>query len=164
MIDRQTVLMGSMDLSSSTLQHNRELGVILSGQTVASPVDSAFFAAFARGRIITPQPTNPAKNSHTVKIGKVSVTATPPALVRVGGEGVIPISTAPGALIRVTITYPQGSKTKTTTGNGRANSKGSFIYRWIVPKGITAGRALAVVVVQSGGYTVSNTQPFDVGR
>jgi len=162
-IDRRTVLLGSMDLTGGTFKNNRELGVVVTGQAVASLVDASFFASFARGQELPPPVVLP-KRSRTVTRGNLSVTVTPPSLVRVGGEGLIVVSTAIGARVRVTIAYPPGSAAATPSGAGRADGHGTFVYRWIVSGGIKPGQALARVTVRRGSRSLYSIVGFAVAR
>jgi len=163
-IDRRTVLLGSMDLAAGTLKNNRELGVVVAGQAVAAFVDTSFFTSFARGQTLLPPPIVLPKRSRTVTRGNLAVTITPPSLVRVGGEGLIVVSTAANARVRVAITYPAGSTVATPSGGGQTDKRGTFVYRWIVPGGIKPGQALARVTVQSGARTLAYTVSFAVAR
>ena len=163
-IDRRTVLLGSMDLSANALTNNRELGVVVGGGNVAALVDRSFFTEFARGRALYPTPVTSIKRGRTAPLGKLTVKPIVPSLVRVGGEGLIVVSTAANARVNVTITYPPGSTATTPAGSGQADGHGSFVYRWIVPPGIKSGRALARIVVRSGVQTVFKTVTFDVAQ
>jgi len=163
-IDRHTVLLGSMDLSATALTSNRELAVVVEGGNVASIVDRSFFTEFARGQALNPTPVTTLKRGRTVTRGNLTVQPSAPSLVRVGGEGLIVVSTAANARVNVTITYPVGSAATTPAGGGLADRHGSFVYRWIVPNGIKSGRALARIVVRSGAQTVFSTVTFDVAQ
>ncbi|MDQ2827849.1 MAG: phospholipase D-like domain-containing protein [Chloroflexota bacterium] len=163
-IDRRTVILGSMDLSANTLKNNRELAVVVGGGDIASLVDRSFFAEFARGQALNPTPVTPVKHGRTAPRGKLTVKPIVPSLVRVGGEGLIVVSTAANARVSVTITYPPGSTATTPAGSGQADGHGSFVYRWIVPTGIKSGRALARIVARSGAQTVFDTVNFDVAQ
>ncbi len=163
-IDRRTVILGSMDLSANALKNNRELAVVVGGGDVASLVDRSFFTEFARGQALNPTPVTPVKHGRTAPRGKLTVKPIVPSLVRVGGEGLIVVSTAANARVSVTITYPPGSKATTPAASGQADGHGSFVYRWIVPTGIKSGRALARIVAHSGAQTVFNTVNFDVAQ
>jgi cardiolipin synthase len=163
-IDRRTVILGSMDLSANALKNNRELAVVVGGGDVASLVDRSFFTEFARGHALNPTPVTSVKHGRTAPQGKLTVKPIVPALVRVGGEGLIVVSTAANARMSVTITYPTGSTATTPAGAGQADGHGSFVYRWIVPTGIKPGRALARIVARSGVQTVFDTVTFDVAQ
>jgi len=163
-IDRRTVLLGSMDLSANALTSNRELAVVVGGGNVASIVDRSFFTEFARGQALNPTPVTTLKRGRTATRGALTVKPSAPSLVRVGGEGLIVVSTTANARVSVTITYPAGSTATTPSGGGLADGHGSFVYRWIVPNGIKSGRALARIVVRSGAQTVFSTVTFDVAQ
>jgi hypothetical protein len=155
-IDRQTVLLGSMDLTSSTLSAHRDLGIVLSGRSAATPVDAFFFSEFVRGSALVLAPPRPVQRSHTVVVGTLKATVTVSPLVHAGGEGVIAVSTAAGATVEVNITYPAGSKPAagTTGAHGRAGRRGNFVYRWLVAGRVKPGVARVLVVVH-GRRTVA---------
>ncbi len=162
-VDRRTVLVGSMDLSTATLANNRELGVVLSGQTVVSLADTAFFTQFARGSVLAP-PTPRTQHGRTVVVGALKVAVTVSPVVRLGGQAVLVVATAPGASIGISITYPKGSKPSgaATGTSGHADAHGAFIYRWFVKGKVKTGAATAHLVVRGRGSVILYTAPFTI--
>lgn len=165
-VDRRTVLVGSMDLSSNTLANNRELGVILSGQSVVSLADSAFFTQFGQGAILAPPAPKRLQHGRTVVVGALTVVVTISPVVRQGGQALLVVTTAPGATVSVTMTYPRGSKPArpATAFSGRADTHGTFVYRWFVNSGIKAGGAAAHLVVRGRGSVVLYTAYLSIVR
>jgi hypothetical protein len=162
--DRHTVFLGSMDLSSSTLTAHRDLGIVLSDHSISTPVDGFFFSEFVRGSVLKLPRPHKVHRAHTVaRAPKVSVDIVPP-VVRVGGTGVITVTTAPRAAVDVAITYPAGSKpaTGTTGARGRAGKRGLFVYRWILTGYFRDGEARVGVVVRSRGTVARYTARFTV--
>jgi cardiolipin synthase len=162
--DRHTVLLGSMDLSSSTLTAHRDLGIVLSDHSISTPVDSFFFSEFARGSVLKlPRPPK-AHRAHTVAgAPKVSVDIVPPA-VRVGSASAITVTTEPRARVDVAIRYPAGSKPAagTSGARGHAGKHGNFVYRWILTGYFRDGEARVLVVVHSRGTVAHYTGRFTV--
>jgi hypothetical protein len=164
--DRHTVLLGSMDLSSSTLTTHRDLGIVLSDHSISTPVDGFFFSEFARGSVLKLPRPHKAHRAHTVAgAPKVSVDIIPP-VVHVGGTGVITVTTTPGAAVDVAIAYPAGSKPAagTTGARGHAGRRGNFVYRWILTGYFRDGEARVGVVVRSRGTVARYTTRFTVAR
>jgi hypothetical protein len=161
--DRHTVLLGSMDLSSSTLTAHRDLGIMLSGHSIATPVDGFFFSEFVRGSVLKLPPPHKSHRAHTVA-GALKVSVDIPPVVRVGGASVITVTTAPQAAVDVAITYPAGSKPAagTTGARGHAGSRGRFVYRWIPAGHIRAGVAHVLVIVRSRRTVARYTTRFTV--
>jgi hypothetical protein len=164
--DRRTVLLGSMDLNSSTLTAHRDLGIVLSDRSIATPVDGFFFSEFGRGSVLKLPPPRKVQRAHPVaRAPKVSVDIVPP-VVRVGGTGVITVTTAPRAAVDVAISYPPGSKPAagTTGARGHAGRLGNFVYRWILTGYFRAGEARVGVVVRSRGTAARYITHFTVAR
>lgn len=165
-VDRRTVLVGSMDLSANALAKNRELGVILSGPSVASLADSAFFTQFAQGSILAPPAPKGLQHGRTVVVGALKVVVTVSPVVRRGGQALLVVTTAPGATVSVTMTYPRGSKpARSAAGfSGHADAHGTFVYRWFVNSGIKTGSAAAHLVVRGRGSVVLYTAYLSIVR
>jgi len=161
--DRHTVLLGSMDLSSSTLTAHRDLGIVLSDHSITTPVDGYFFSEFVRGSVLKLPPPPKVHRAHTgAGAPKVRVDILP--VVRVGGTGVITATTAPGAAVDVAIAYPAASKPAagTSGARGHAGRHGRFVYRWILAGYFRAGVARVLVVVHSRGTVARYTTHFTV--
>lgn len=165
-VDRRTVLVGTMDLASQTLANSRELGVVLSGQTIVSLADSAFFTQFAHGAALQPATPRGFQRGRTVVVGALKVVVTVSPVVRLGGQAVLVVSTAAGARISVTVAYPPGSKpAATATGiSGRADSHGAFVYRWFVAGKIKTGLASARLLIRGRGSAIIYTAHIAIVR
>lgn len=165
-VDRHTVLLGSMDLTPGTLSSSRELGVLLDGQALARAIDSAYFAQFARGVIPPPPapPKRPVKHGPTVTHGRLRVSADISPLVHVDGPGVIVVSTVAGARVTISITYPAGSApgAGATGKSGYADAAGRFVYRWIASGRLKPGQARVRIVVQGAGTAATYLTSFIV--
>ena len=162
--DRRTVLLGSMDLNSSTLTTQRDLGIVLSDRSIATPVVGFFFSEFGRGSVLKLPPPHRVQRSHPVaRAPKVRVDIVPP-VVHVGGTGVITVTTTPGAAVDVAIAYPAGSKpaTGTTGARGHAGRRGNFVYRWILTGYFRNGEVRVGVTVRSRGTVARYTTRFTV--
>jgi cardiolipin synthase A/B len=162
--DRHTVLLGSMDLSASTLTAHRDLAIVLSDHSISAPVDGFFFSEFARGSVLKLPRPHKAHRAHTVAgAPKVSVDIVP-SVVRVGSASAITVTTVPRARVDVAIRYPAGSKPAagTSGARGHAGKRGLFVYRWIPAGRIRAGEARVLVVVHSRGTVARYTRRFTV--
>src|SRR5205823_2064954 len=98
--DRRTVLLGSMDLTSSTLTAHRDLGIVLSGHAIATPVDGFFFSEFVRGSVLKLPRPRKVHRAPTVVAGALTATIDIPPVVRVGRQGVIRSQPHPGTRSR----------------------------------------------------------------
>jgi hypothetical protein len=164
--DRHTVLLGSMDLSASTLTAHRDLAIVLSDHSISTPVDGFFFSEFARGSVLKLPRPHKVHRAHTVAgAPKVRVDIVPP-VVRVGNASAITVTTVPRARVDVAIAYPAGSKPAagTSGARGHAGKRGLFVYRWIPVGRIRAGVARVLVVVHSRGTVARYTTHFTVAR
>lgn len=164
MIDRRVLLVGSMDLTSYTLTGHRELGVLFTDRSTVNTVNRAFFSQFNHSIALSLAPVHkPAPKPVTVH-GSLPITLTVSPVTRVGGEGVVVVTTVPAAHVKITIAYPRGSKPAagTTGTDGTADLNGSYTYRWIVSGRIVAGTALVQVAVQRGSRSASATSRITV--
>jgi cardiolipin synthase A/B len=164
--DRRTVLLGSMDLTSSTLTAHRDLGIVLSGHAIATPVDGFFFSEFVRGSVLKLPRPRKVHRAPTVVAGALKATIDVPPVVRVGRQGVITVTTAPRNTVDVAITYAAGSKPAagTTGARGHAGRRGRFVYRWKPAGHIRAGVAHVRVVVHGRRRVVLYTTRVAVTR
>jgi len=87
-------------------------------------------------------------------------------VVRLGGSGVIIVTTQAGARVEIGIVYPAGSKPAngTTGASGYALKDGTFVYRWIASGSITPGTAVVRVRVLLGRRTGSRVTSFTLVR
>jgi hypothetical protein len=109
-------------------------------------------------------PPHKVRRAHPVaRAPKVGVDIVPP-VVRVGGTGVITVTTAPRAAVDVAISYPAGSKPAagTTGARGHAGRHGRFVYHWILTGYFRVGVAGVLVVVHSRGTIARYTTHFTV--
>jgi hypothetical protein len=84
--------------------------------------------------------------------------------VRIGGRQEIDVQTAPGAMVTITVTYPNGLSANpgTAQGHGTADAKGLFVDGWIISPNTTPGAARVTVSVSAFGQTTSITFAFTI--
>ncbi len=159
-LDRHTALLGSMDLSGTTMTRHRELGVLIDDPSIVSMLDRTFFSSFGRAVPLRPRPVGKPETGNKQHRGAPGppLSATVTAQVRPGSEGVIAVTTAPNTPVHISITYPKGSTPAAgATGvDGVADKKGNFVYRWIVSGVIKPGAA--TVTVRAGTSPATTRQ------
>jgi phosphatidylserine/phosphatidylglycerophosphate/cardiolipin synthase-like enzyme len=162
--DGARLFVGSENISGTSLDANREVGILLSDGGLAGEVERTF-AADWRSRGGTPSSTVPPKTG-PVKTGsglRVRVTTTPAAVSR-GQQLTITASTSPGASCTVRVTYPDGyvSRASSLQGSKTADSSGSVSWSWHV--GSTAsGTARVGVTCSLSGRTATGGTTFQIG-
>lgn len=150
--DGSTVFVGSENISSTSLDDNREAGIILSDRSMAGTIESTFngdWRANSSGSL--PPPPPPPPPSGTIRSGSlaVRVTASPSTVAR-GQELTIRAQTRSGATCSIRVTYPDGyvSRARSLSGTRTATS-GQTSWSWHVGSTVT-GTAHAAVTCTLG--------------
>lgn len=158
--DGQHVFIGSENFSSTSLDRNREAGIMLSNRAVARVVERSF-AADWRGRAtggVTPPPAPPVANGGALG---VHVTAEPQTVTR-GQELTITAVTASGASCSIRVTYPDGYVSRASALQGiRPATGGDVSWSWHMGSSVT-GTAQAAVRCSIGSKSGSGAVSFQI--
>ena len=159
-VDRRTVLLGSMDLASPTLTGHREMGIIIASTALGAALSRTFFSQFRQGAVLRPPPPPKPVRRTTRGRGTLILRVDVSPMVKLGGEASVAITTAAGAHVVVSVRYPAGSSPAAGTlgVSGTAVAKGSFIYRWIVSGAVKTGPARVHVSAALGTRSASADQ------
>lgn len=161
--DGSRVFIGSENVSTTSLDHNRELGIMLADSGVAAVVEHTFAADWASsGRSSSPPPPPSSSPPPSGSGLPVRVTATPGSVTR-GQDLTITTSTAPGASCAIQVTYPDGyvSRAASLQGSRTASSAGTVSWSWHVGSTVT-GTAHAAVTCTLGSRTASGSTAFEI--
>ncbi len=175
-VDRVTVLIGSMDLSTATLGGNRELGATLTGPAAASAVDAWFFSLFARGQATflsppgaapshatpgaAPSRTTPGalptaragRRTYPVASANLNAVVDVPSLVRSGDHTTVTVTSQPNVRIGLSFAVPGVALTRV---EGVTDGRGVYTYRWLVPRASATGGLVRVdLSAVHNGYTL----------
>ena len=154
--DGHEVFVGSENISATSLDRNREVGILLNNRKLASIVEKTFaldWAAHRPAGTATPPPVSGGL--------KLSVSATP-ASVRKGQELTISAHTASGAGCVIRVTYPDGYVSRASALAGtKIAVRGYASWSWHV--GSTAiGTSHAEVTCALGGKSSNASTTFTI--
>lgn len=157
--DGAGLFVGSENLSSTSLDDNREAGIVLSDRGLSSIVERTFAADWSSSG--TPPGAAPPSSTSSRKLS-VRVSAFPTA-VRKGEPLAIRALTAAGATCSVRVTYPDGyvSRARSLAGSKTAGSSGSVTWSWHVGSTVT-GTARADVTCGLNGVSASGGTTFEI--
>lgn len=154
--DRQRVFIGSENLSSTSLDRNREAGIILSNRAVAGVVERTFASDWGGSPSNVSPPPAPSKGAFSVR-----VTASPTVVTR-DQELTIEAATTAGASCAIRVTYPDGYVSRAHALRGqRTATDGTVSWSWHVGSTAT-GTARAVVSCALGGQSGSGVASFQI--
>lgn len=151
------LFIGSENISTTSLDHNREAGIMLSDSGLASIVEHTFAADW--GGFGTPSPPPPAPRS-----GKLSVHVSLSAQsVRRGQSLTIEASTTPGSSCSVKVTYPDGyvSRSRVLAERRTADSSGAVSWTWRVGS-TKSGVSQVGVTCTLGRLSASGSATFQI--
>lgn len=169
--DGRRVFIGSENFSSTSLDRNREAGIILSDRATVSVVERTF-AADWHGTIPSsvPPPPAPTAGQPASSRGALSVHVTvSPDVVSRGQALTVEAMTAPSASCGIRITYPDGYVSRASALQGLRTAIGGRAGRfqatvsWSWHVGSTAiGTAQATVRCTLGGRSGSGVASFEI--
>ncbi len=165
--DGVLAFVGSENISSTSLDHNREMGLLTRDPGVIAAVESAFSQDSGGGTAGgttpvsgTPIPAGPGPGAGLLS---VRVTVTPSPTVR-GTATTITATTMPGATCVVRVVYASGTRSTSTklATTQTVGSTGQVAWTW-APATRTAGTARATVSCTRGTATGRGTASFMIG-
>jgi phosphatidylserine/phosphatidylglycerophosphate/cardiolipin synthase-like enzyme len=151
--DNARVFIGSENISATSLDHNREMGIV-TGDAGALRVVEDTFAQDWRGAVPPPPPSG--------KSGSLGVRVTAePASIRRGRRLTIRATTSPGALCSIRVTYPDGyvSRARSLAQTETADSSGAVTWSWDVGSTVN-GTSRADVTCTLSGRTATGSTTF----
>lgn len=157
--DRSHVFIGSENISSTSLDANREAGIIRNDRSLAGVVERAFSADWKANISSGSAPPPPSTYSGPLR---VTVTTSPASVSR-GEYLTIRATTKRGASCGVRVTYPDGyvSRARALQESRTVDSSGAVEWSW--REGSTVGgTAHAAVTCTLGSSTGSGTVAFTI--
>ncbi|HZU13837.1 MAG TPA: phospholipase D-like domain-containing protein [Chloroflexota bacterium] len=155
--DRNRVFIGSENISFTSLDHNREAGILVTDRAVANVVERTFRGDWGGSGApppVTPPP--PPAGSHGVQ-----VTASPSSVTR-GQLLTITARTTNGASCGITVTYPDGYVSHAGALQGQKTAAGGTVsWSWHVGSTVT-GTARADVRCTVGNRTETGSTTFQI--
>jgi hypothetical protein len=158
--DGRRLFVGSENLSSASLDQNREIGILLSDSGLAAQVERIFDSDW-RGEPALPSATSPPSTGPGPG-GSLQVTVTAnPSAIRRGVLLTITGHTRPSASCTIEVIYPDGyvSHAQSLSGARIAGSDGSVAWSWHVGSTVT-GTAHAVLRCSLGSASGSGETSF----
>ncbi len=154
--DGSGVFIGSENLSSTSLDQNREVGILLRDANAAAVVERTFAIDWGGSPIRTGPPPSPSRGLH------VRVTAHPRSVTR-GRLLTITASTTAGAACRIRVTYPDGyvSRARALSTVETADASGTVSWSWHVGTRVL-GTARASVTCTLGSASATGSTTFQV--
>ncbi|MGI8824251.1 MAG: phospholipase D-like domain-containing protein [Chloroflexota bacterium] len=153
--DGETLFVGSENVSSESLDRNREAGLKLSNAGLARQIEATFSSDWGEGA--------PAVSPSTgVERFRLSVTVEPTSAHR-GQEVTIVASATPGAACSVSVTYPDGyvSRARALSGVKVVGAAGTVRWAWHVGSRVT-GSSDVRVSCERGAARGSATATFAI--
>jgi phosphatidylserine/phosphatidylglycerophosphate/cardiolipin synthase-like enzyme len=157
--DGSRVFIGSENISATSLDSNREAGIIQNNRGLAGIVERTFSADWKANASSSPVPGPPLTSSGPLH---VSVTTSPTSVSR-GDYLTIRAVTRPGASCRIKVTYPDGyvSRARVLQESRTAASSGSVEWSW--REGSTVGgTGHAAVTCTLGSASGTGTASFTI--
>jgi phosphatidylserine/phosphatidylglycerophosphate/cardiolipin synthase-like enzyme len=155
--DNSHVFIGSENISSTSLDHNREAGIIRNDRTLAGIVEKTFAADWKANAGAPPPP--PSSYS-----GPLHVTVTTsPTSVRRGEYLTIRAASKRGASCSVKVTYPDGyvSRARVLSETRIVGSSGTVEWAWQEGSKV-AGTGHASVTCTLGSSSATGTAAFTI--
>jgi phosphatidylserine/phosphatidylglycerophosphate/cardiolipin synthase-like enzyme len=159
--DGRGLYIGSENISRTSLDSNREAGILLNDPALAGIVERTFAGDWSGVSAGPPPSTTPTarSGSHGLSV-RVS---TSPSSVSKGQNLTINATTSPGASCAVKVTYPDGyvSRSSALKTTRTANSSGHVSWSW--REGSTkAGTAHAAVACSLNGASATGSTTFKI--
>ncbi len=162
--DARAVFIGSENISTTSLDKNRELGLIVTDPAAIATVEQAFTADDQGGSSATPTPapSGPSTGQRATGSRGVRVTVSPNPTAK-GRPTTVAAVTAAGALCRVQVRYASGTVSTSTAlrTTETANRAGQVSWSWTFGSK-AAGTASATVHCTVGSTTTVGTARFTV--
>ena len=154
--DGGRLFVGSENLSTTSLDQNREVGIVLNDPSAAGVVERTFGADWTGNR---PQRGPPPTSTATLQ---VRVTVDPSSVTR-GQLLTIRASTSPDASCTVKVTYPDGyvSRAGSLSTVETANASGTVSWSWHVGSTVR-GTSTASVTCMLNGATATGSATFEI--
>lgn len=158
------LFIGSENFSSTSLDRNREIGIITTNTGLAAVVEHTFsgdWSGSSTAGTSTAPPPPPSRPGGNLS---VRVSASPGAVKR-GQRLTISARTTPGARCRVRVTYPDGyvSRARSLAGEQVAGSDGAASWSWHVGS-TSAGISTASVTCALSGRSGTGVASFRIIR
>lgn len=160
--DGTTFFVGSENISSTSLDRNREAGIILTDRGMASSIEHTFNGDWRTNTGGTTPFGSPPSPPPGPSSGPFSVrVSASPSSVRKGQELTIRVETRAGASCSIQVTYPDGyvSRASSLSGTRTASSAGTVFWSWHVGSTVT-GTAHAAVTCLSGSASATGSVSF----
>jgi cardiolipin synthase A/B len=156
--DGRRLFVGSENISSTSLDRNREVGLVVANRSLANAVEQRF-AADWRTRPTPSPPPSGSSHSHGLQ---VRVAASPASVTR-GKLLTIAAATSPGASCSIRVTYPDGyvSRAHTLQETKTAASNGKVSWSWRVGSTVP-GTGHAAVTCRLGSSSASASTAFSI--
>ncbi|HEY1825077.1 MAG TPA: phospholipase D-like domain-containing protein [Acidimicrobiales bacterium] len=148
------VFIGSENFSTSSLDYNRELGVITSTRAVVNAVRSAAASDFAHGSALRAPPSGAPVSSS----GGVTITSLIASIAPGGYESLAAATPRPGQDCTLTVVLPSGY-TSGASGLGEAttNAQGRVSWNWRIGTSTDPGTASLRVSCATGNTNATFT-------
>ncbi|GAC1319173.1 MAG: hypothetical protein NVS2B16_02460 [Chloroflexota bacterium] len=158
--DGTSLFIGSENLSGTSLDRNREIGIVMRDSTSITVVQKAFSGDWQGGRDTTRRlpAATPVVGGQTGL--RVSVS---PATLRRGGRVTVSARTSAGAECAIRVTYPDGyqSRARVLTASRIVPASGELQWSWHVGSRAT-GRTDVRVSCTLGGSNLSGNTSFTI--
>ena len=153
--DADKAFIGSENISSTSLDNNREMGIIVTGANAIGAVESAFNSDWKANGGDAKPPKGGGKLT-------LKVSADPTTVKRYDLLTIL-AQTKPQASCTIVVTYPDGyvSQASELQGSRTANGAGQVTWSWHVGSTVT-GTAHAAVTCTAGSSSISRTIPFHI--
>ncbi len=154
--DARTLFLGSENISTTSLDQNREMGIVLANSTLARFVEASFSSDWAGSSTPAANSTAAPTSSHSGSIN-VRVTTSPPSLAR-GDTMTITASTRVGASCTVQVVYPshRTSRARSVRAQKIAGRAGTVTWTLVIGTSATgAGTATVRCTLHGASGTAS---------
>jgi phosphatidylserine/phosphatidylglycerophosphate/cardiolipin synthase-like enzyme len=166
-MDGSVVFIGSENISATSLDKNREMGLILTDRAVIATVEQAFATDFGGAPSpVSPPPAapvaTPTQTTTSSHAGALTVTASvSPNPMPYNADATLMATTSPGASCTATVRYSSGSVPSSFHGTAQVvPASGSISWSW--HESTKGSGGTATVTCMLGGKTASATVAFTV--
>jgi phosphatidylserine/phosphatidylglycerophosphate/cardiolipin synthase-like enzyme len=154
------LFVGSENISSTSLDKNREAGILLNNRSLAAVVERTFAGDWSGTSGAPPVPTSTSRSgSHGLSVH----VSTSPSSVSKGQDLAVDAATSPGASCTVKVTYPDGyvSRASALKTTRTAAGSGHVSWSWRVGSTVT-GTAHAAVTCTLNGSSATGSTSFQI--